>query len=129
MTLSLDSFTYFQKFTRNPYVDGSLRGSSQQAHSLRLHLRYLQCFMIINSFVGPLSTRHPSYLRDTYHFLEVIRPMVVLVEAFLFVIDVDSLYININTEAGLKTIHKIFNRYPDDSRPELLKLLEICLCL
>ncbi|KAF7643633.1 hypothetical protein LDENG_00236130 [Lucifuga dentata] len=81
----------------------------------------------IDSFLGPLSVRHPSYLKDTYHFLEVIRSLVVPVEAFLFTIDVDSLYTNIDIQEGIQAIKNIMKKYPDRDRPdgELLRLLEI----
>lgn len=51
------------------------------------------------------------------------------INAFLFTIDIDSLYTNINTEMGLWAVSNIFRRYPDAARPdvEVLKLLEICL--
>ncbi|XP_041797348.1 uncharacterized protein LOC121609712 [Chelmon rostratus] len=83
----------------------------------------------IDSFLGPLSVRHPSYLKDTYHFIEKIRPLVLPSNAILFTIDIDSLYTNIDTRMGLQTIRTIFNRYPDRNRPDddILQLLEICL--
>lgn len=83
----------------------------------------------IDSFLGPLSNKHPSYLKDTYHFLDIIRSMSVPTNAFLFTIDIDSLYTNINTEMGLRAVSNIFRRYPEAARPdaEILKLLEICL--
>lgn len=55
-------------------------------------------------FLGPLSNWHPSYLKDTYHFLQTIRPMVVPEQAFLFTIDIDSLHTNINTQMGLAAV-------------------------
>lgn len=41
--------------------------------------------------------------------------------------DVDSLYTNIDIQAGMRTVADFFQRYPDPSRPdrELLQLLEI----
>ena len=83
----------------------------------------------IDHFLGPLSSRHPSYLKDTYHFLSIIRPMLVPTHSLIFTIDIDSLYTNINTTLGLQTIQTIFNRYPDPKRPdkEILTLLELCL--
>ncbi len=85
--------------------------------------------MYIDFFLGPLSSRHPSYLKDTYHFLDIIRPIILPDSALLFTLDVDSLYTNIDTDLGLKTVKRIFNRYPDKLRPdaEILQLLEICL--
>lgn len=55
--------------------------------------------------------------------------MLVPKNAFLFTIDIDSLYTNINTEMGLRAVSNIFRRYPDAARPdtEILRLLEICL--
>lgn len=83
----------------------------------------------IDSFLGPLSNKHPSYLKDTYHFLHIIRSMSLPKNAFLFTIDIDSLYTNINTEMGLRAVSNIFRRFPDTTRPdaEVLRLLEICL--
>lgn len=83
----------------------------------------------IDHYLGPLSTKHPSYLKDTYHFLDTIGPMAVPTQAHLFTIDIDSLYTNINTEQGLRVIQSCLNRYPDSDRPdqELLQLLRICL--
>lgn len=83
----------------------------------------------IDLYLGPLSIRHSSYLKDTYHFLQMIRPIVVPEQAFLFTIDIDSLYTNINTQMGLEAVKNIFLRYPDAKRPdaEILRLLELCL--
>lgn len=47
--------------------------------------------------------------------------------AFLFTIDIDSIYTNIETEVGLKAVQKFMEIYPDPRRPDtyILKLLEI----
>lgn len=47
--------------------------------------------------------------------------------SFLFTIDIDSLYTNIDTDAGLKAVTDCFLRYPAKDRPEdqLLELLDI----
>lgn len=50
----------------------------------------------IEHYLSPLSIKQPSYLKDTYHFLDKIRPMAVPVHSHLFTIDIDSLYTNIN---------------------------------
>lgn len=85
--------------------------------------------MYIDYFLGPLSTKHPSYLKDTYHFLEIIRERVLPSNALLFTIDIESLYTNINTDLGLNTVQNVFRRNPDAQRPdeEILQLLELCL--
>lgn len=53
--------------------------------------------MYIDHFLGPLSTKHPSYLKDTYHFLDIIKSITVPTNSYLFTIDIDSLYTNIET--------------------------------
>ena len=47
--------------------------------------------------------------------------------AFLFSIDIDSLYTNIDTEAGLQAVKEVFSKFPDSERPdtELLELLNL----
>ncbi|KAG7467708.1 hypothetical protein JOB18_018490, partial [Solea senegalensis] len=83
----------------------------------------------IDHFLGPLSTTHPSYIKDTYHFLDIVRSMAVPHQAHLFTIDISNLYTNINTTLGLQVISSIFKKHPDKDRPdsELLQLLELCL--
>lgn len=53
------------------------------------------CSYIISRFIdhylGPLSTRQPSYIKDTYHYLETIRPITIPTNAYLFTIDIESL--------------------------------------
>ncbi|XP_041928729.1 uncharacterized protein LOC121693401 [Alosa sapidissima] len=48
---------------------------------------------------------------------------------YLFTIDVDSLYTNIDTISGLQAVQHKFTQFPDPTRPDntLLQLLEICL--
>lgn len=81
----------------------------------------------IEYFLNPISTRHPSYIKDTYDFIEKIKNLSLPSECFLFTIDIDSLYTNIETPAGLEAVKTWFTRYPDKNRPDeiLLKLLEI----
>lgn len=83
----------------------------------------------IDHFINPLSTRHPSYLKDTYDYINKIRPMAVPHHTHLFTIDVDSLYTNIDTTAGLQAIRNTFTQFPDPNRPDdiLLQLINICL--
>lgn len=81
----------------------------------------------IDKFLTPLSTKHPSYVRDTYHFIELINNLKIPQNSFMFTIDIDNLYTNIDIPSGLKTVKDIFNKYPDPNRPdpEILKLLKI----
>lgn len=81
----------------------------------------------IDFFLTPLSTRHESYIKDTYHFVEKIRNLTIPQHSLLFTMDVDSLYTNIDTKHGLQTIKNVLKKYPDTNRPdkELMELLEI----
>ncbi|ONI45080.1 hypothetical protein AN641_04885 [Candidatus Epulonipiscioides gigas] len=81
----------------------------------------------IDYYLNPLSTRHPSYIKDTYHFISIIKDLKIPNNSCFFTIDIDSLYTNIDTKAGLLTVKNILRKYPDQNRPdkELLELLEI----
>ncbi|XP_023808293.1 uncharacterized protein LOC105358296 isoform X1 [Oryzias latipes] len=81
----------------------------------------------LDFFLNPLSNKHDSYLKDTYHFIEKIKQLVIPADSFLFTMDIDSLYTNIDHKEGIDSIKRIFQKYPDKKRPdkELLQLLEI----
>ena len=81
----------------------------------------------IEHFLNPISICHPSYIKDTYDFISKIKKLEIPKNAFLFTIDIDSLYTNIETEVGLKAVEKFMEKYPDPKRPDqyILKLLEI----
>lgn len=81
----------------------------------------------IEFFLNPLSIKHPVYIKDTYHFIDIIKGIRVPTDSFLFSLDVDSFYANIETQAGLMVSRQMFDHYPDPSRPddELLTLLDI----
>ncbi|KAI2647985.1 hypothetical protein H4Q32_026593 [Labeo rohita] len=83
----------------------------------------------IDFYLNPLSTKHKSYIKDTYDFVEKIKKEQIPPQSFLFSLDVDSLYTNIETPLGLQAIRNIFNKHPDPSRPDeaLLNLLELSL--
>lgn len=81
----------------------------------------------IEYFLHPLSILHPSYVKDTYHFIDIVKNLKIPQNSFFFSLDVDSLYTNIEINAGLDRIKQIFLRYPQENRPdeEVLRLLEI----
>lgn len=68
-------------------------------------------------------------MKDTYDFLRKVKQLQVPSEAFLFSLDVDSLYTNIDTPLGLKAVRDCFEKFPDASRPvkAILQLLELSL--
>lgn len=81
----------------------------------------------LDFYLNPLSVLHPSYVKDTYHFLEIVKSLRVPPESFFFSMDVENLYTNIPIPAGIACVQKVFQQHPDPSRPdqELLELLRI----
>lgn len=81
----------------------------------------------LDFYLNPLSTRHPAYVKDTYHFVEILKNLELPSHFCFFTMDVVNLYTNIDIESGLTAIKKIFLKYPDPRRPdrELLELLDI----
>lgn len=81
----------------------------------------------IDYFLKPLSIIHSSYVKDTYHFIDIVKKLKVPKNSFLFSMDVDSLYTNIDIKSGLEVIKKTLEKHPNPQRPdmEILKLLEI----
>lgn len=83
----------------------------------------------IDHFINPLSQKHNSYIKDTYDFINKIKNLKLSNNAFLFTIDINSLYTNIDTTLGLRAVREAFKKFPNKERPdnELLKLLELSL--
>lgn len=83
----------------------------------------------LDYYLNPLSTLHRSYIKDTYTFIEKIKSTKIKENAFLFTIDIDSLYTNIETTLGLQAVKDIFKAHPDPNRPDkaLLKFLTLSL--
>lgn len=81
----------------------------------------------IEHFLGPISQKHPSYLKDTYDFISKVKNIQIPNQALLFTIDIDSLYTNIETQAGMEAVKKCMEKYTDSKRPDkyVLKLLDI----
>ena len=81
----------------------------------------------LDYFLNPLSTKHPSYIKDTYHFVETIKSLTVPSECLLFSMDVKSLYTNIPIPEGIQCIKNTLEKFPDPTRPDrqILELLEI----
>lgn len=53
-------------------------------------------------YINPLSQRHPSYVKDTYCFVDELATLTIPQGSFVFTVDVDSLYTNIDTQLDLK---------------------------
>lgn len=81
----------------------------------------------IDFFLNPISVKHPSYIKDTYYFIDLVKKLKIPFNSFFFSMDVDNLYTNIPILAGIQCVKEAFKRYPDPGRPdeELLELLKI----
>ena len=67
----------------------------------------------LDFYLNPLSTKHPSYLKDTYHFIEIVKNLVIPSNSSFFSMDVTSLYTNIDIPSGINAVKKCFAKYPD----------------
>ncbi len=76
-----------------------------------------------------LASSHPSYLKDTYHFISKIRNLKIPANCALVTLDVKSLYTNIDNKKGIAAVRRMMKKYPNPNRPDsqILKLLELCL--
>lgn len=84
----------------------------------------------LDSFLQPLASSHPSYVKDSYDFANLVRSITLPPNSILVVADVDSMYTNIRHDMGLAAVKQCLLRNPDPTRPPLdifLKLLEITL--
>lgn len=62
----------------------------------------------IDFHLNPLSTKHASYIKDTYDFVEKVKQIHIPLSSFLFTMDIDSLYTNIDIKEGLQATKNIF---------------------
>lgn len=69
--------------------------------------------LFIQLFIQLFIYYYFSYLKDTYHFLELIKPMRLWTNTHLFTTDIDSLHTDINTELRPKTIETILKGHRD----------------
>lgn len=81
----------------------------------------------VDSFLKPLACKHPSYIKNSYDFIDKIKNGKVNQNTYLVTGDVTSLYTNMKHDIMLSSFKKIFQKYPDPNRPEnyLLKLLKL----
>lgn len=61
---------------------------------------------------------YPPVILGTHDFVDKVKLLRVLSEAYLFSLDVDSLYTNTETDLGLKAVWDYFSKYPDASWPD-----------
>lgn len=83
----------------------------------------------IDSFLNPLSCRHPSFLKNSYEFVSKIRNFCVERGWLLVTGDVTALYTNMHFKRTIECVRSAFNQYPAHGRPDhyILELLDIIL--
>ena len=74
--------------------------------------------LFIQHYLHPVSIVHPSYVKDTSHFLQLLQTHNLPETSRLFTLDVDSLYTNIDTGAGLRAVKRALQKYPETDRPD-----------
>ncbi|GAA6106737.1 uncharacterized protein LOC105009030 isoform X1 [Tachysurus ichikawai] len=81
----------------------------------------------LDYYLNPLSTKHDSYIRDTYDFIDKVKSARLEPRSLLFTIDINDLYTNIDTAMGLNVVKQWLVRYPDEGRPDdiIMDLLEL----
>ena len=84
---------------------------------------------LIDFFLKPLCATLPSHLRDSSHFIAILRQTPVSHSTLLFTLDVESLYTCIPIDDGIRAVSRAFLQNPDSSRPDLtlLSLLRLTL--
>ena len=79
-----------------------LKGFALQGQTVYMSQRYLQII-----FSNPLSTQNKSYMKDTTHFLKIIRDSgIVPLGCHLVTVNIDSLYTNIDIPTGIQEAKK-----------------------
>nr|XP_049605251.1 uncharacterized protein LOC125985971 isoform X1 [Syngnathus scovelli]XP_049605252.1 uncharacterized protein LOC125985971 isoform X1 [Syngnathus scovelli]XP_049605253.1 uncharacterized protein LOC125985971 isoform X1 [Syngnathus scovelli]XP_049605254.1 uncharacterized protein LOC125985971 isoform X1 [Syngnathus scovelli]XP_049605255.1 uncharacterized protein LOC125985971 isoform X1 [Syngnathus scovelli]XP_049617684.1 uncharacterized protein LOC125992623 [Syngnathus scovelli]XP_049617685.1 u len=82
---------------------------------------------LVDYYLNPLSILHPSYIKDTNDFVSKVRTLTVPQTCWLFSMDVENLYTNIETARGLEAVRNVLARNPILGRPDehILALLEL----
>lgn len=83
----------------------------------------------LDSHIRPISILHPSYIKDTYDFVQKVRDLRIPKDALLVTADVTSLYTNMEISRMIQCVKEAFHKFPSPNRPDhyLLELLELTL--
>jgi len=84
---------------------------------------------LIDYYLNPLATKHSSYIKNSFEFVNKIKNLNLPPNYLLVTADISSLYTNMNIKRMLDTVREIFIKNPDPNRPDkyILELLEISL--
>lgn len=83
----------------------------------------------VDSFIRPISVRHPSYIKDTYDFVAKVRGQHIPKDALLVTGDVCSLYTNMRIDRIIEKTRLALRKHPAEGRPDaqIIDLLNITL--
>ena len=83
----------------------------------------------IDSYIRPISIKHPAYIKDTYDFIEKIRDQKIPADAVLVTCDVTSLYTNMDIDRTISVARAALDSYSNDKNLNkyLIELLSITL--
>ena len=84
---------------------------------------------LIDFYLKPVASQHPSFLKDTQDFLSKIQNLRLSPNSLLVTLDVDSLYTNIDNTTGIQAVKEKLQEINDPKCPlkYIIKLLDICL--
>ena len=83
----------------------------------------------LDSFLQPIANKHPSYLKNSYDFIDKIKDYPINQSTFLVTGDITALYTNMKHDRTLSTIQTTLNDFPQPHRPDkyIMQLLELIL--
>ena len=80
----------------------------------------------IDHFLQPLSTSHPSYIKNSFDFKNKLNSIIIPNNCLLVTADIDSLYTNIDCKLFMQTIEKdLSNLYHQPFTRHLMRLLQL----
>jgi len=82
----------------------------------------------IDSFLKTKASEHPSYVKDTYDFINKIKHSSIPSSALFITLDVESMYTNILHKNGLESVKEAFKSWSNQPMYQgVIELLELCL--
>ena len=75
----------------------------------------------------PFATKHPSYIKDTQHFLDILSSTHIPENCILLTLDIESLYTNLSHDECIEALHEIFDDLDDPIYPFIIDLIDYCL--
>lgn len=81
----------------------------------------------IEAHLTPYSIIHPSYVKNTYDFLDKIKTANISENTLLISLDVDNLFTNIPNDLGIEAVKQTFALQPKPIHPYIIKLMKLVL--